>query len=182
MLLGGAVGLPIPEDLPLVLSGVLAHQGSANIFILLPICYIGTILGDLFIYGVGRYLGIKLLKKRWIRNRIHPKKIRAAKLKLEQKGFLTILIARHLFYLRTVTFFTCGLVRMNFYKYCLYDGIAALISCMTLMLIGYKFAANYEAVSQYIKNWGIYTGGFIGSVLVLYFLYKKITYRRQAIK
>ena len=57
-----------------------------------------------------------------------------------------IFLARHLFYLRTLTFLVCGAVRMNFRKFLFADALAALISAPLMMIIGFMGAKNYDAI------------------------------------
>lgn len=148
LLLGGAVGLPIPEDIPLVLAGILAHNGNADMQTLFLVCYVGILLGDVIIYLIGRRFGPALYSQRWFRRRFTLTKIRSIQKSLERRSILMIFVARHLFYVRTLTFLVCGAVRMSFKKFMIADATAALLSAPIMMAIGYMGAHNYEAISS----------------------------------
>jgi membrane protein DedA with SNARE-associated domain len=81
---------------------------------------------------------------------------------------MTILIARHLFYIRTATFLMCGAVRISFARFVIMDAIAALITTPLMMGIGYIFANNYDAILKYLRDVkffllaiGLFVGFFI---------------------
>ncbi len=148
LLLGGAIGLPIPEDIPLIFAGIIAHNGKAEIKILFAVCYVAILIGDVFIYGIGRKFGPALYSKRWFRARFSLSKIKSIQKNLEKRSLLMIFLARHLFYLRTLTFLVCGAVRMDFKKFIIADALAAFISAPIMMAVGYMGAKNFEAISN----------------------------------
>lgn len=152
LLLGGAVGLPIPEDLPLILAGILLQAEKVDAIWVFPICYIGVILGDLIVYFVGRRFGTALFKSRWLKNRVPPSRIKYTRLRLEKRSVVMIFLARHLFYFRTVTFLTCGAVRMSLKTFLLADLAAALISLPLMIGLGYIAAQHYETVLGWFER------------------------------
>lgn len=147
MLLGGSIGLPIPEDVPLVIGGVLLHQDKADLRILFPVLYVGIILGDIIVYGLGRWLGPKLFNM-WPFKRVISEE-RATKLnnKLNKHGIWVIFLARHLFYVRTATFLSCGLFRMSFSRFIICDMFAALVSCSIMLAFGYFISDNISFIT-----------------------------------
>ena len=151
-LLGGAFGLPIPEDLPLIIAGVLIHQGHADILLTLVVCYIAVVAGDVIIFRVGKKLGPALFSRRWFRRRVSLSTIKSMRVNLEKRSFSMILIARHLFYLRTVTFLVCGAVKMNFLRFLIADMLAALISLPIMLGIGYLFSEHFDTILEQISS------------------------------
>ncbi len=149
LLLGGAVGLPIPEDLPLIGAGILIERGEVKALTVFLVCYAGVVIGDVIIYFVGRRFGAALFKSKWFRSRVSSRRVKHTRLKLEKRSILMIFIARHLFYLRTVTFLTCGAVRMRVEKFLLADMAAALISLPIMMGIGYVASEHYQQLLEW---------------------------------
>ncbi len=178
-LLGGAFGLPIPEDLPLIGSGIAIHKGYANPILIFLVCYVAVVLGDLILFMMGRRLGSALFMKRWFRTRIPPKKIRKLQNSLEKRSFITIFIARHLFYIRSFTFLTCGAVKMNLTQFIINDCIAALISIPIMMSVGYLFSEHYEEILKTIKGAEWVIGLVI--ILVIFGLYFFKKYRKSKV-
>jgi len=156
MLLAGSIGLPIPEDLPLILGGILVQQGKAKIELVLVVCYIGILVGDLIIYSAGRTVGPALFNRKWFRLSMPPERIEKVKAQLEKRSILMIFVARHLFYLRTATFLTCGAVKMKFSHFLIADAIAALISAPLMIGLGYLAAENYQVILEWINRLKFY--------------------------
>lgn len=152
LLMGGAIGLPIPEDITLILAGILVSRGSVDPFLTLAICYLGSVLGDIVIFLAGRRLGKGLYQKAWFKERFNPIRYEQMKASLEKRSFVMIFVARHLFYLRTVTFLSCGAIRMSFERFLIADAISALVSVPIISAIGYLGAENYEAILDTLRK------------------------------
>lgn len=173
LLIAGAIGLPVPEDLPLLLAGVLVHNEKIEAVACFLICYLGILIGDVLIYFIGRKFGPALFKKPWFQARFRPSRITHVRLNLEKRSYWMILLARHLFYLRTITFLTCGAVRMRFTKFLLADALAGLISLPIMMWLGYQFSNHFDTLLEFVKQFKILTG--VVAVGVIVYVIKRIT-------
>jgi len=151
LLLCGAIGFP-PEDFTLILGGVVLNHGKSNFQTIFVLCYIGTVLGDFFIFAIGRWFGKALFQKEWFKKRVRPGRIRIIRSQLEKRSFPMIFIARHLFYLRTITFLTCGAVKLSFVRFLISDCLSALVSVPIMLLIGYQASEHYEKVMRYLGH------------------------------
>lgn len=146
LLLGGALGFPIPEDVPLILAGVLLHQGHVDINILFAVCYFAVVVGDCIIFSAGRAIGPAILRSERIGAKIPQERVESIKTSLNRHTILMIFVARHLFYLRTVTFLICGGVRMSWTRFLIADAIAALVSIPIMVGLGYLAAQHYNTL------------------------------------
>jgi membrane protein DedA with SNARE-associated domain len=171
MLVGGAVGLPIPEDVPLVLGGVLIHSGNASAALMFLCCYSAIIVGDMIIFLIGRKLGPALFSKSWFKKRFSASRMKHLKLSLEKRSLLMIFVARHLFYLRTVTFLTCGAVRMRLARFLAADALAALISVPVMLSLGYFAANQAEDIMKNARNVSILAGVIL--LLIIWVIYMR---------
>ncbi len=174
-LMAGALGLPVPEDLALITAGVLVHLEKAEFWLMLSVCYVGIISGDLIIFRIGWLAGPTLFRQRWVKRFMNSKKLHSIRVGLEKKTFLTIVIARHLFYLRTATFLVCGSVRMSFVRFLVADAVAALITAPLMVSIGYIGAQNYDLMLQYVKQAKIVLliGGIITFAIVGTYIWRR---------
>lgn len=187
-LMGGAIGLPIPEDIPLLVAGALIYKEIGNPYAVLAVCYISIIIGDFLIFLIGRRLGPTLFNKSWFRSRIPPSKIRHVRFNLERRSLLMIFIARHLFYLRTVTFLACGAVKMRASRFLLADATAALISVPIMASIGYFLMkqygdlteAGYERVMHRIEVGSLLVGVGVATYIAYRLWIKRKTKRNSA--
>jgi membrane protein DedA with SNARE-associated domain len=164
-LIGGALGLPIPEDAPLIAAGALSQVGTLDIRVAFLVCYAGILIGDTLIFFVGHKLGPSLFEKEWFKKRVPSSRIRLIRQKLSKRSLLTILIARHLFYLRTVTFLTCGAVGMRYSRFILSDALAALISAPVMLAVGYFASEHFDSL---VKNGHIILGVLAFGLLCYY--------------
>ena len=57
ILLVCGLGLPLPEDVSLILGGYLVHSGKAELVPMMVTGYLGIIIGDSMIFTFGRRLG-----------------------------------------------------------------------------------------------------------------------------
>src|SRR3989449_9963193 len=57
VLLLGSLGVPIPEEMPIIAAGVLSHEGIVRWWLALPVCLLGVLSGDMVLYWVGRHWG-----------------------------------------------------------------------------------------------------------------------------
>lgn len=179
-LLGGAFGLPVPEDLALITAGVLVHLEKAEPWLMLAVCYFGIVLGDLIIFRIGWMAGPALFRQRWVKRYMNSKKLHSIRVGLERKTFVTIVLARHLFYLRTATFLVCGSVRMSFSRFFLADAIAALITAPLMLGIGYVGAQNYDLLVGYVKQ--VKAALLAGGVIFLAFVIISFLRRRKRLE
>lgn len=151
-LIGGALGLPIPEDLPLIAGGIAIHERMIHPALAFVVCYSAIITGDMFIFAIGRHFGPRLFASRWFRKKSAQRKIKSVRLGLERRSLPMIFIARHLFYLRTVTFLTCGAVKMKWHRFLMADAASALVSVPLMLGLGYLAAGQYDSVMTWIRR------------------------------
>lgn len=151
-LLGGAVGLPIPEDLPLLIMGAAIHQGVASWQPTLLLGYVAIVACDSLIFWAGRTFGPRILQSKLFGARFSPERMGTLNLRIDRHAFLMIFLARHLFYFRTATFLSCGALRIRFARFIIADACAALISVPSLLSLGYLGAEHLPAVLGWIQT------------------------------
>jgi membrane protein DedA with SNARE-associated domain len=176
VLVASSLGLPVPEDLTLIVAGIISNHEQVNLWLMAGICYLGILAGDLLIYRVGWLAGPALFRKKWFRRHLTTKRLHLIRENLHKRTILTILVARHLFYIRTATFLMCGAVRLPFARFFLIDACAALITVPVMMGIGFLFAHHYELIMAYMRQ--IKIGLVVVGVILL--TYVVIRYRRKS--
>ena len=62
VILATGLGFPMPEELPIVFGGVLTAHEEVRWYFMLPVCIVGVIVGDSFLYLIGRFWGAKLVQ------------------------------------------------------------------------------------------------------------------------
>jgi membrane protein DedA with SNARE-associated domain len=172
-ILSTGVGFPMPEELPIVLGGVLVGHGSAS-FWMLPVCIIAVVIGDGFLYGIGYLWGPRLLTYKWVRSRIlPPERLASIESNFQKHGIKILLFARLTPGIRAPIFLTAGLIRLSFSRFLFADGLYAIPGVTLLFFLGYWFT---DSMVNLIKNEFEHVKSIVVIVVVLgvagYFTYK----------
>lgn len=153
ILLVCGLGVPLPEDIALIVGGLLVHQGKASLSLMMAVGYLGIIVGDSMIFFAGRRIGSKVGQKGGFFSRLVTPEKRARVAVLFQKhGEKIIMIARFLPGVRSVTYFTAGSVHMKWSHFVFFDSIAALASAPMFVYLGYKFGDELELLIQKVRT------------------------------
>ena len=122
------LGVPIPEEIPIVAAAALASQGVVRWWIALPVCVVAVVAGDVLLYWIGHHWGERILEWRLVRGILS--KSREAKLLdgYRRHGVKIVFTARHIMGLRAAAFLTAGIAKFPFWKFLAVDGGAALVS------------------------------------------------------
>jgi len=165
------LGVPIPEDLSLILGGFLAHQHRATLWGMMVVGYIGIIVGDSIVYFIGRRLGSKVgtkPKKGFWGRLITPQRRARVEQIFAKYGDRVVMVARFMPGLRAVTYFIAGSVRLKYRRFVLYDSIAALASAPIFVFLGWYLGGELEELLHAIKEGKGWALGGVASVLMLW--------------
>jgi membrane protein DedA with SNARE-associated domain len=169
------LGLPLPEDVVLITSGVLAETDGRSLILTTLVMYVGVVGGDSMIFLSGKYLGARLLSARWFRRLFSPRKLARVSKLFARYGAWVLFIGRFLPGLRMPAFFTAGSVRVSFLRFVALDGLAALISVPVFVWLGHflwgKFKGDIEAMHLALARTQSYSlWATVGIALVVLFV------------
>jgi membrane protein DedA with SNARE-associated domain len=122
------LGVPIPEELPILSAGVLAHEGLARWWIALPVCLAGVLAGDAVLYWVGYHWGERILDWWIVRLVLTPAREERLKEAYRRHGVKIVFTARHVMGVRAAAFLTAGISHVPFWKFLACDAGAAVVS------------------------------------------------------
>jgi membrane protein DedA with SNARE-associated domain len=145
-LLLGSLGLPIPEEVPIVAAGVLSHEGLARWWLALPVCFLGVLSGDVVLYWTGRRWGERVLGWRAVAWVLTPPRAARLTAAYREHAMKTVAAARHVVGLRAAAFLTAGIARVPFWKFMLADAGAALVSVPLAFGLAYFFTHQIGAI------------------------------------
>jgi membrane protein DedA with SNARE-associated domain len=153
VLLACGFGLPVPEDITLVAGGIIAGLGYADVRVMCAVGLAGVLVGDASVFLIGRHLGTRALRLRWVARLLTPRRYARVQAKFERYGNRLMFVARFLPGLRTAVFLTAGMSRrVTFARFLLLDGCAALISAPFWVLLGYVGAENRDWLLACVKH------------------------------
>jgi membrane-associated protein len=145
----GLVIMPfLPGDSLLFATGALiASTQTLNIFVLIPLLIVAAIMGDNINYFVGKYIGDKVLEIKWVSRIVKPEYITRAEKYFEKYGSRTVVIARFIPIVRTITPFVAGVGEMRYVTFLTYSVIGAILWITSLTCLGYFFG-NLDIVKN----------------------------------
>jgi membrane protein DedA with SNARE-associated domain len=142
-ILATGLGFPMPEELPIVLGGAMAHSGKVYTWVMLPVCIVGVIIGDSFLYLIGRFWGSKLVELPFIRKRLlTPERMASISENFNVYGVKILLFARLTPGIRAPIFLTAGITKLPITHFLLADGIYAIPGVSLLFFLSYFFTGS----------------------------------------
>ncbi len=150
----GLVIMPfLPGDSLLFTAGLLCAQPSGlNIYVLIPLLIIAAVLGDNVNYFVGKYFSEHVLNWKFKgKPLVNPEWVEEVHRYFEKHGTKTIIIARFMPIVRTVTPFVSGVGRMTYRTFLPYDIFGGFIWVTSVSLAGY-FLGNIPFVEKNLEK------------------------------
>ena len=145
-------GFFLPGDYLLFLSGVFCGTKMLNVPVsLLMFCvFVAAVLGSLLGYIIGRYFGdgfqtrpdSLFFKKKYIENTSKY---------FKKYGSQTLVIARFLPVIRTFSPILAGIVKMNFYKFMIFNILGGFIWTFVLVGGGFYFGEKFPWIVDYVQ-------------------------------
>ena len=152
----GSLGVPIPEEMPIIAAGVLSHEGLVRWWLALPVCLLGVLSGDVVLYWVGRRWGEQVLDWRMVRLVLTPAREQWLKAAYRRHAVKTVVTARHVMGLRAAAFLTAGIARVPFWKFVVADAGAAVFGIPVGFGLAYFFTDHIKAISadvHRVEHW-----------------------------
>ena len=169
----------MPEELPVVIGGALAGSKPELIkwYLMLPVTIAGVIVGDSFLYTIGRLWGPRLLQIGWIkRHMFPPDRVVKIEQNFHRYGVKLLLFARLTPGVRAPIFFTAGMTRLPLAKFLIADGLYAVPGVSLLFFLGWWFADSIGTLVDFIEGPVEKVKSIIAIVVVLaiagYFIYR----------
>src|SRR5271166_1827335 len=153
ILILGGVGLPIPEEAPVILAGVLSRNGKMVPLLAFATCLFGVLIGDFVVYFLGYYHGEKVLSLRLTRRLLTRGREAQIKGYFHRHGFKILILGRFAVGFRTAAYLTAGILKLPFLKLLATDIFAASLSTLLMFGLGYAFAHQIEASFDKLKHW-----------------------------
>jgi membrane protein DedA with SNARE-associated domain len=141
-------GLPIPEEVPIVAAGWWSspEQNKLNPGLALASCFVGAVLGDIVMYGIGRKFGRKLLERRaFFKAILTPEKEEQIETMFRRHGLKVLFVSRFLIGIRPPIYITAGILRVPFRRFVLVDMFCAAVMILTFFGMAYLFSNHVLA-------------------------------------
>ena len=163
----------LPGDALIFTIGLLAQEGSLNIYLVIPLLIFAAILGDNVNYYVGKRFGDYIMnsEKDFF---IKKKHLEKAKDFFDKNGKNSIIIARFVPVIRTIVPFLCGSTKVKYSTFLSFSMIGAVLWVGVIGLLGYNLG-KIEWVKENLDLmiWGIIILANIPLIKQIFFSKKK---------
>lgn len=170
---------PIPSELIMPLAGYLATRGDMNIFVVIGAGTVGSLLGTLPWYYLGRRLGhhgVRHLAEehgRWLT--MSPSDVDAASNRFKRHGNWSVLLGRLIPTVRTIISVPAGVANMPLGQFLLFSSIGTLLWTAALALAGYLLGQAYSTIQEYVDP----VSTAVLFILFGYYIYRVVTFRKE---
>ena len=168
---------PIPSEIIMPLGGFFVYQGDLNFYVLVVFGLLGTVLGALPWYYLGRFLNEKKLAN-FVESKgkflgINSKDFNKSKLWFDKYGVSLVFWGRLIPGIRTLISVPAGIELMPLKKFLVWTTLGSLIWVILLSLSGYVFGENYRIIETYLDNFKFFIKPLIFIVLI-FFIFKNL--------
>ncbi len=149
----GGLGLPVPEEVPVILAAVLSRKGTLWWPFAFGSCLVGVLAGDFVVYFLGYFYGEKVLKLPLTRKFLTKPREAQIKGYFHRHGIKILIVGRFAVGFRTAAYLTAGILKLPALRLFLTDLFAATLSTTLMFGLGYLFAQQIERATAEIHRW-----------------------------
>ncbi len=172
LLFSCGLGLPLPEDVPLIAAGILVYHHQMNLALAAPLAWLGIVGGDCILYTLGYHLGEKISKLPFIGKHVTITRLQRAENLFRKYGAWMVAVGRLFMGIRGAMIVAAGTSRLKFHKFIIADGLAAIVSGGMFMFLGYGGGEYGPEMAHRVKEfkytlWGV--AAVLAMILVIFF-------------
>lgn len=147
ILIFSGLGLPVPEEITLLVGGYLVYLGFIEFWPTVYILIAGIIIADIFGYFLGRYAG-EWISSKFLRFRAAALLYEKTEWYFKRHGEKLVLFSRPLIGVRVAVPMLAGHFRMNFVKFLLFDILAAIPWTFLLVSLSYYLGSGLDLITE----------------------------------
>jgi membrane-associated protein len=169
----GLFGFFLPGDSLLITLGLMSAKGDIDVWILVPVLIVATVLGDHFSYFLGRKFSVwtkKNMNKIWLEER----HLDIAHDFYDKHGSKMILFCKFVAFVRTFAPYVAGTSKMNYLKFSIYEILGAILWVAGLILGAHYLGKRVDFdIAEYFHYFVILLLFLLVSPFFLKFFQKK---------
>jgi membrane protein DedA with SNARE-associated domain len=180
LLFGCGLGLPLPEDIPLLAAGFMIGTGKFNPAIAGVCAWCGIVGGDCVLYHLGKRFGLEVTKIPLIGRHMTLSRILWVEQRFKRYGVWVVAIGRLFAGVRGAMVVCAGAIRFPFWKFVITDGLAAIVSGGLFIFLGFKLGQNMDTLMAQVqkgKHWALVAAlGFLAAIGLWVWIHKKLSH------
>ena len=170
--------VPLPSELVMPFAGFLASQGKLNLALIIVYSSLGSLLGSLLSYYIGKYGGYKLVLKYGKYLFLDAHDLEKTEQWFARRGSKTIFLSRFIPVVRHLISIPAGIGKMDLKKFCIYTIAGATLWNTILAYFGYILGKNWEMVRKYMEFLSLPIT-IIVLVLGIFMIYRHVRHKKS---
>lgn len=172
---------PIPSEVILTFGGFMTTYSKMNLYLVTLFATLGSIVGAIVLYYVGKILNKERLKK-LVNSKVgkvlclKEEDIEKADSWFDNKGYKTVFFCRFVPIVRSLISIPAGMSEMPICKFLLYTTFGSLIWNFVLVFLGSKVGSNFHEIVNIINKYSYITLTILlilGIVFIVYLRKRK---------
>jgi membrane protein DedA with SNARE-associated domain len=147
------LGLPLPEDVPLLAAGALIATGKMHLAAAAVCAWCGIIGGDMVLYHLGKKYGLHVTRLPFVGKHLTVQRIERVERLFDKYGVWVVAVGRLFAGVRGAMVVAAGAIRYNLITFIIADGLAALISGGLWLWLGYWLGNRLKDHMADIDRW-----------------------------
>ncbi|WP_160724335.1 DedA family protein [Bacillus sp. USDA818B3_A] len=172
-LIGGIIGLPIPDEVLLTYVGYNVFAGKLAYLPSLLCAYLGASCGITLSFILGITLGAPFLHKFGPKLHISEVKIKRTKKLFNKFGPFLLVFGFFIPGVRHITAYLAGINNYSYKKFALFAYLGSILWCFTFITIGRILGGNWTIVATYISRYSIYLIVLFLAGILIFYTYKR---------
>ncbi len=160
--------IPFPSEIIMIPAGYLVHEGKMNIYAVILMGILGSLVGAIINYFLGKTLARSILISFGKYFFISENTIQKAESFFQKHGEISTLTGRLLPGIRQIISLPAGAFRMPFFKFLLLTGIGSGIWVTILTFFGFYLGQNADLIKQFAPHLKV---GSVVLAVIFVFIY-----------
>ncbi|MFO0900211.1 MAG: DedA family protein [Pirellulales bacterium] len=172
-------GLPIPEEVPVVMAGILSANGTLDPRLAFAACIVGAIAGDCLMYGLGYKFGRSVIMEHpRITGFLTPERERQIEATIMRHGVKALFLARFMVGVRSPVYLTAGILRVPFRRFLLADTFCAIAVVSVFFGLSFKFG---DRITNLIRDSQLWLTGLVAVIALGFSVWFLVRRRRKLV-
>jgi membrane protein DedA with SNARE-associated domain/membrane-associated phospholipid phosphatase len=171
---GAFIGFIAPGEFTVILGGVIAGEGTINIFLLITLVWVCAFLGDTVSFFIGRRLGREFLLKHGERFKVTHERLEQVERFFHRHGGATILIGRFVGFVRPLAPFIAGSSRLPYRRFLPYSVLGTGLWGSTLCVLGYIFYRSFSKITSIAGRATLIFSILVGLIAAVVWISKRL--------
>lgn len=176
------LGLFIPGESMVLITGFLAGQGVFNLEALVIAIAAGAIAGDSIGYELGRHLGRTWLLRHGARVGASPERVRRVDAFMQRHGGKAVFAGHFMHVLRALMPFTAGTNRMRYWRFLAFNAAGCVLWACVFCGAGFYLGQSWRVFEKWIGRAGIAVGLLVVLAAALAWLWVWLVRNEQQVK